>query len=281
MKTLLLTWLAALTLCHADATFRGKGLTVELVSEVTTVRPGQPFHAGLYIRHDAAHHTYWKNPGLAGVATNLEWTLPAGWTAGSIEWPAPDKVLMAQINTHGYERDELLMVKLTPPAQCDKEVTLKTKASWMCCAKSCHPGFCDLTLTLPVVAGPEAAWHEKWRGVFELERAQFPVPVQGWKFSAQRQGKKILLSGTPEKQGVALPEAPQFFSSDNLICSHPKQTWRKTATGFTAELEASDFPPKEKKQLRGLLRGQPGWNPNDARAVEIAVPLPDPHLPLK
>jgi len=259
---------------RADASFQGKGLTVELISEVTSVRPGQPFYAGLFIRHEAAHHTYWKNPGIAGVATNLDWTLPNGWTAGSIEWPAPDKVKMAMYDTHGYEREVLLMVIITPPAQVkEKEITLRTKASWMCCARTCNPGFCDLTLTIPVAAAAEPSWNKKWRPVFEKERKQFPMPAQGWKFTAQRAGKKITLTGTPEHPGLSLPKEPQFFSSDNLICSHPKQLWNKKGEGFAIELEQSEFPPKDQTKLRGLLRGNTGWNTGDSRAVEIEVPI--------
>lgn len=273
---LLCNFLAVLgSTARAGASFQGKGLAVELVSEVTSVRPGQPFYAGLFIRHEAAHHTYWKNPGLAGVATNLDWTLPNGWTAGSIEWPAPDKVKMAMYDTHGYERDVLLMVKITPPAQIKKkEITLRTKASWMCCARACNPGFCDLTLTLPIVAAAaEPVWNNECRPVFEKERKQFPVPAQGWKFTAKRDGKKITLTGTPEQSDLSLPKEPQFFSSDNLICSHLKQVWNKKGQGFTAELEMSEFLPKDQTKLRGLLRGKTGWNAGDPRAVEIEVPI--------
>ena len=254
--------------------FTGAGLKVELVSEVTAIRPGQPFHAGIFIRHDPAYHTYWKNPGLAGVATKLDWKLPPGWTSGDIEWPAPDKVMMATIPTHGYERDVLLMVKLTPPAIIDAAtVTLQTKASWMCCARTCHPGFCDIALTLPVAAGAEPAWHPQWHKVFEKERAAFPVPMSGWKLTAVKQGTKIILTGTPEKPGTSLPEKPVFFSSDNLICSRPPQKWEATTTGFHAELEMSDLPPKDQSALRGLLRSKSGWLPKDTRAAIIEVPV--------
>jgi len=256
------------------AEFRGKGLTVELVSEVTAVRPGHPFYAGLFIQHDAKHHTYWKVPGLAGVATKLEWSLPDGWTAGEIEWPAPDKVKMANIDTHGYERDVLLMVKITPTAKIWKApVLLKTKASWMCCGVTCNPGYQDLAIKLPVGTAAEPVWHKRWHKVFEKERGNFPVPLTGWKLRAIRKDKKIILTGEPEQKGAALPEKSVFFSSDNLICSNPPQTWTATATGFRAELEVSDFPPKDQSVLRGLLSGKPGWRPNDPRAVPIEVPI--------
>jgi DsbC/DsbD-like thiol-disulfide interchange protein len=271
---LLAAWLGCSLPATAGSVFSGKGLTVELLSEVKSVTPGQPFHAGLLIRHEPGYHTYWRNPGLAGVATQLEWSLPKGWTAGEIEWPAPDKVMMALIQTHGYERDVLLMVKITPPAQCGTAVTLKTKASWMCCAKQCNPGFCDLTLELPVAAGNGADQKQTRHPAFEKERAQLPVTVAGWNFSARRSGKKVLLTGTPVAPGVKLPEKPVFFSSDNLICSHPAQIWRTTGGGgFEAELELSGFLPKDQTRLRGLLRGASGWNAGDSRAVEISVPM--------
>lgn len=261
-------------LARAESVFTGKGLTVAVVSEVNSVTPGRAFHVGLLIRHDAGYHTYWRNPGLAGVPTQLKWSLPKGWTAGDIEWPAPDKVLMARIRTHGYEREVLLMVKITPPAQCGTSVKLKIKASWMCCARECNPGFCDLALELPVSAGKGPDLNAKLHPVFEKERAQLPVAVAGWNFSAQRIGNKILLKGTPAGPDVKLPASPAFFSSDNLICSHPAQVWRAVqGGGFEVELEMPEFPPKDQTKLSGLLRGLTGWNAGDSRAVEIAVPI--------
>lgn len=279
MNPLLLLLLTGfLSLVHAAAPpaprFAGKGLTVELVSEVTSIRPGQPFYAGLFIHHDGGSHTYWKNPGLAGVATKLEWSLPDGWKAGEIEWPAPDKVKMASIDTHGYERDVLLMVRITPPATvAESSITLKTQAAWMCCARTCHPGFCDLILTLPVQASGEPAWDNKWRPVFEKERQNVPVPVSGWTFSARRDGKHVILSARPEKPGTSLPAAPVFMSADNFICSHPPQKWETTATGLRATLEISEIPPKNVTALTGLLTSTTGWLPDSSRAVEISVPL--------
>lgn len=275
MKSLLFALLCLLVpLCPAGEPWRGTNLSVELVCEVTAVRPGQPFYAGLFIKHDPGCHTYWLNPGLAGVPTKMDWSLPDGWSAGAIEWPAPDKVKMAAIDTHGFERDVLLMVKITPPAKVsDDKVTLQTLATWMCCGHICKPDRHDCSLTLPIQAGAAAAWSEKWHPVFEKERTQLPIAIVGWKFTATRKDNKILLTGQAEKPGLTLPEEPVFFSSDNLICSHPQQIWRKTAEGFTAELEISNLPPKNPTALRGLLRGKTGWNAPDSRAVTIDVPL--------
>jgi thiol:disulfide interchange protein DsbD len=211
----------------------------------------------------------------------MEWELPKGWTAGEIEWPAPDKVKMASINTHGYERDVLLMVKITPPPKVEeKTVTLKTKAVWMCCGTTCNLGNHDFEMTLPVEAGAEPAWNAEWRKVFERERATFPVALTGWKLSAVRKGKKIALTAEPEKEGVKMPEEAIFFSADLpfgqnrfFIDSDLPQKWTASGSGFRADLPVSDWLPKDQSVLRGVITGKKAWLPNDKRAALVEVPV--------
>jgi thiol:disulfide interchange protein DsbD len=271
---LLAGWLGVLRGDAGEAVHRGKGLRVTLVSEETAAVPGRTLHVGLWIEHDRGHHTYWKNPGLAGVATNLAWELPEGFTAGPIRWPAPEKVKMASIDTHGYERDTLLIVEIGVPAALrGSSVTLRTKASWMCCARTCAPGFCDLELTLPVAAA--AAPDKRWAPRFGAARRQWPVALEGWSLTARREGGRVVLSGEPKVAGLKLPKRPQFFSDDNLICSHPVQEWTATeGGGFRAVLTISEMPPKDQSVLRGVLEGAGGWLAGGAGgAVTVAVPL--------
>ena len=56
------------------------------------VSPGKPLWLGLLIQHAPQWHTYWKNPGDSGLATTLSWELPAGTSAGAIEWPTPKRL---------------------------------------------------------------------------------------------------------------------------------------------------------------------------------------------
>ena len=51
----------------AGSCFAQVGLKIGLVSEVTSIKPGQPFHVGLFIQHEKGWHTYWKQPGVVGV----------------------------------------------------------------------------------------------------------------------------------------------------------------------------------------------------------------------
>ena len=73
--------------------------TVSLVSDTDAVSPGTPYRVGLYFRLAPGWHTYWKNPGDAGVPPDLELTLPAGSTAGPIAWPTPRRVTEGTLMT--------------------------------------------------------------------------------------------------------------------------------------------------------------------------------------
>ncbi len=64
----------------------------ELISEVLSVKPGESFWTALRLRMEPGWHTYWQNPGDAGLPTTIEWELPAGFSAGPLLWSFPEKI---------------------------------------------------------------------------------------------------------------------------------------------------------------------------------------------
>jgi thiol:disulfide interchange protein DsbD len=113
------------------------------------VQPGQPFDVALHLHSDPGWHTYWINPGDAGLATTITWTLPPGFTAGPIQWPTPEKHNMGPLITHGYEGDVYLLTTITPPkSDLPQHFDVKAKASWLVCQEECIPGKAELTLPL-------------------------------------------------------------------------------------------------------------------------------------
>ena len=88
----------------------------ELVSEVSAVKPGEPFWVGLRQTIRPKWHTYWKNPGDSGLPTEINWTLPAGVKADPIVWPAPTLSISAASSTTASRTRSVLLVKITPPA---------------------------------------------------------------------------------------------------------------------------------------------------------------------
>ncbi|MBF0253642.1 MAG: thioredoxin family protein [Candidatus Omnitrophica bacterium] len=124
----------------------------KLVSQTTSIRPGEPFWVGLYLMPEPEWHTYWKDPGEAGLATEISWTLPDGFTASPIRWPRPEALEEAGIMSYVYKGNVLLPVLITPPADLEpgRSVRLAAKASWLGCKEICLPGGASLVLDLPV-----------------------------------------------------------------------------------------------------------------------------------
>ncbi|WP_177307348.1 protein-disulfide reductase DsbD family protein [Pseudoduganella namucuonensis] len=118
------------------------------------VRPGGQFKLGLLLEHQPHWHTYWSNPGDSGLPTTVSWTLPAGMTAGGIEWPAPRKLPLGPLTNYGYEGKVLLPVTVDVPASYrpaadGKAVEFSLHAEWLVCKEICLPESGDFRLSIP------------------------------------------------------------------------------------------------------------------------------------
>ena len=151
MKHLLLYIFAFITPVLWAAPVKDKHVSAELISEVASINPGQPFLVALKLVHDEHWHTYWINDGDSGLPTAIRWELPEGFTAGPIQWPYPQRIEMPPLVSFGYENEAWLLVEITPPENiASGSVTLNARASWLMCKEVCIPGRVTLSLTLPV-----------------------------------------------------------------------------------------------------------------------------------
>jgi thiol:disulfide interchange protein/DsbC/DsbD-like thiol-disulfide interchange protein len=134
-------------------TYQGRELVkAELRAETSEVVPGKSFTVGLLLRMAPNWHTYWKFSGDAGLPTEINWNLPAGWNVGEIQWPIPHKTVdPGDIQTYGYQDEVMLMQQITPPDKIDgSTVKLSASVDWLVCEKICIPGSAKLELDLPV-----------------------------------------------------------------------------------------------------------------------------------
>jgi thiol:disulfide interchange protein len=146
MKRLLMAMLMVLAAgsAHAleSAPVSSKRAVATLVTETDAMQPGQRFRVALRLRLADGWHTYWKNPGDAGVPPDL--TI-AGVTQSAIDWPMPRRVAEGPVTTYAYTGEVLLPVTVT--AQTG---VLKAHADWLVCKDICVPEEGDFTLTLPL-----------------------------------------------------------------------------------------------------------------------------------
>lgn len=126
---------------------------------------GETFWLGLQIQHQPQWHTYWRNPGDSGLATELQWQLPEGLTPGNIIWPAPQKIPVGSMANYGYEGSVLLVtpVQVGPKFKAsasETDITVQLRASWLVCKQECIPQEGEFLLRVPVkgstVMAPEA-----------------------------------------------------------------------------------------------------------------------------
>ena len=235
----------------------------ELVAERTAIEAGKPITVGLRLKMDPEWHTYWRNPGDTGLPTTIQWTLPPGYSAGDIEWPAPQRIDVQTFANYGYENEIVLPVTISTPATlaADAKVPIKAKAEWLVCREQCIPGAADLDLELKVsgASDPDA----RWAGLFAKAKADRPRAADDWKWSAHKafgaQGRVDLVWTPPP--GSATPSQIQFFShTEGVIEPAARQTLYRLPDGrlrlnLVLAKQATEMP----STLEGVVTAANGW----------------------
>lgn len=256
MRTLIIPLVLSIAPASAGVEQKShKGVDVTLISENKAIKAGETFTVGLKIHHHEGYHTYWKSPGIAGVPTEIQWELPEGFKAGEIQWPYPEKSMMAIHPVHGYERDVLLLVDIQAPENLSADqVDLKATATWMACAKGCSPGKAALQLVLPVAEA--AAVNDEAAAEFAKSRAEIPKPLDGWTVEtlSSPDAEEVHFRLKPTGALKELPGGLYFFSTDGQVSSDKPQTVTRAEDG-TVEIKVarSKYSPSGKASIPGVL----------------------------
>ena len=229
---------------------------VQLISEVSCFVPGTPFTVGVAIHHHEKFHTYWHSPGTVGLATMVNWKLPEGFAVSELEWPVPERCKMEGYNTHGYERDVILLATVTPPEGFTGEAVLKASVTWMACSvgKCCNVQHATKELRLvggrSAVKDPDAA-----RRIHET-RAGFAVASPQAKVVFSQEREQFIVNVDFQDVDVAtLPNAKSiyFYAKGIAVDSIREQNATRTKTGYRLILPRTEFAPPDLEVLEGLL----------------------------
>lgn len=141
------------------SSFQTDQVEVRLVPATAQVRPGERLTVGLHQRIAPHWHTYWRNPGDSGLATRLDWQLPAGAQAGPIQWPIPQHFEIGPVTNYGYADAVTLLTEVSLPSTLPvgSQVPIEVEANWLVCHEVCIPQKARLGLSLPVVAADAPA----------------------------------------------------------------------------------------------------------------------------
>lgn len=206
----------------AGAVVKTDQVRAELVAHAPQgIAAGQPVWLGLAIQHQPHWHTYWKNPGDSGLPTTLNWQLPAGFEAGEVMWPTPQRLPIGPLVNFGYEGQLLLPVKLVVPADFRGDtLPVKLHAEWLVCKEVCIPEAGDFALSLPA----RSAWSSN-AALFDTALARQPQAVASARAGAEvtPQALVVTVEGLPAGwQGQALsffPETPGVIENAATVAT--------------------------------------------------------------
>src|ERR1700756_5094296 len=163
LRILIAAALAAAAAGVLAAPVRTAHLEAELVAAETALVPGSPSTVALRLKMERGWHTYWRNPGDSGLPTTLAWKLPAGLSAGPIEWPAPRALPVGPLVNYGYESEVFLLTEIAVARDlAGPSANLAARADWLVCKEICIPEGADLALALPVAGSATA--DPRWAG---------------------------------------------------------------------------------------------------------------------
>lgn len=254
-------------------------VSVELLHENTSVKPGHPFWVAIHIKMEDKWHCYWKNPGDIGMPIAIDWSLPEGFEASIVEWPVPKRFDHDSIVGYGYEDEVILLSKITPPAQGINlpAVRLGASLSWLACSESeCLPGSADVALDVPVHNAPPKT-HEAWGPL--IAKARENLPKSDWtEITAKRNADLLEIA---LKAPACLGEASRvlfFPETQNHIDDHIEATVTYTnnlAGLYVVGLKENEAQKSKLDTIKGILVLQGGVDDQILHAIKVDLPISD------
>ncbi|MEM6280249.1 MAG: protein-disulfide reductase DsbD domain-containing protein, partial [Verrucomicrobiota bacterium] len=221
--------LLAMAVTHGDRSVVAAPLSepglkeLKFITESKYIEPGSTITVGLRIVPDEGHHTYWRGPGIVGVATVIEWDLPEGFEAGPIQWPAPEKVDMVGITANGYKGDTILLTEIKIPEDLPRGAFhLHAKIAWMSCATSCNPGVTKRTIGFLHDPDEKPQTRSAMKLLFDSVRKEMPEPApEEWVHTVSLPDKetiklKVSVPGIDRSWAKGL----EFFCDDMQVDSN-------------------------------------------------------------
>jgi thiol:disulfide interchange protein len=251
-----------------------------LIAEEETIQPGRPFWVAIELKIEKDWHAYWKNPGDSGMALEIDWQLPAGFTLGKTEWPYPQCFDQSSMKGYGYTDEVWLLAEIIPPVFLSKETDVEISAdvNWLVCSdQTCLPGSDNVMAKMSVAYHPPAK-QEISSGSFEKARLKIPKK-QGIMQAERKDGLIELTFQSPVDETISL--SANFFPEQNNVIDSKAQSLlippTKPQDPYKLILKSSSQEQNKTAFLKGVLvLKKESVNQAFEEALEVQVPLINP-----
>jgi thiol:disulfide interchange protein len=243
---------------------KAQHLTAELVTLAPNIAPGSTLQAGLVLTLEEHWHVYWINAGDSGEPPKITWTLPAGITAGHMQFPIPSRLPLGPLMDFGYEDTVAFPVTLSAaPTAKPGAIHLDAVVSWLVCREVCIPGKAHLGLNLSVA--PNATAPSQPVGALGEALKLIPAPPPASVTAKVTGGKTdlvlTLITGDRETDGEFYP-----FDQDQIV-NAADQTIEPISNGLRLRIRRSDDLKTLPAKLHGVIKL------SDTVAYDITPPV--------
>jgi thiol:disulfide interchange protein/DsbC/DsbD-like thiol-disulfide interchange protein len=262
-------------------------LSAELVAEQREVAPGSTVTVALRLLHDEGWHTYWVNPGDAGIETRFRWTLPEGVSAGPVQWPVPKHFDIGGVHNLGYKDETWLLVDLAVADSVAAGQTLPVglEASWLVCEEACIPGKGNfsINLAMDLAVASQSSADTMLRPAFAKAREHLPRAAPAdWQASFELGEKDVgLLLEGPLDALTGAKRVELFVATPSVVAYAPP------AIGVTAErigsrIAKNDYYSADPERIELLWVGNEadgsrvGYRIEASRVAQLAAAIPTP-----
>lgn len=228
-------------------------VTPRLFSPATATGGGETAEIGLEFKMAKGWDTYWRMPGDAGLAPVLEWEGSQNFKSYDMQWPAPHRLSVAELDNYVYEGTVIFPLTIAlenPGAALELKLHLDLL---VCSSEMCVPESHDLSFTLPAgAAAPsaEAALYRKALAKIPQKNTPGYAITRAWlDFDKSNKNYLVVEGAAPQKPSA---HADIFVEHPSFIpFGAPKFDSLAGGKTFTARMEAHSPEPMEalKKKL--------------------------------
>lgn len=249
-----------------------KHVQASIICEKSGLVPGKSTMIGLHFVIAPEWHMYWNGLNDSGGHPKVKWTLPAGYSVGELQWPAPKRKLGEEgLVDHVYEDAVTLMAPLTVPANAKpgESVVIKGELEWLVCSDTCVFEDASVKASLSVLEPMARQNDSADAGKFKSARERIPQPVA----SADKSPVTVTRSREAVQIAVAGARSMAFYPAKDCTEFAKLAEDGQTQTG-RLRLRLAD--PSTTARLKGVLEvfavGPKGGAP--MYLLSIDQPLP-------